>query len=125
MKNKQSGYILPFVVMVSSLVFFILFHEVTLYHSELTFYKEKQEITFLERLLQKTLKELKPILQENNFTDYQFFYEEGNVIINFETVSENQHKINIYIETTGKRKSKHILYYNIDEQNVEKWIEGR
>ncbi|MFZ3590316.1 competence type IV pilus minor pilin ComGG [Bacillus sp. DJP31] len=123
--NNQKGYILPFVLMLSTLLFFILSHQVTMYVTEMKFYQESKELQEIERMIQKSVKDMIVLVQDEAFQNKEILYEEGKVTIQLISESSTQKIITIRVQTINKRKSSVILYYDTVNQRITRWTEGR
>ncbi len=111
--------------MISSLLFFILSHQVSIYVIELKFYQEQKEIYDIERMLQKTVKDIHSLVQEGTLQSKEIHYQEGKTTLQITPSSSTQKMITFKIETIGRRKSSVILHYDTKNQQITRWIEGR
>ncbi|WP_456278306.1 competence type IV pilus minor pilin ComGG [Bacillus sp. AK128] len=123
--NNEKGYILPFVLVLSLLLFFLLSHQVSIYITDVRFYKEKFEWYHLERLIQKTMAGLEVSVEHGDFKNKEMTFEEGKAIIQFSTVSTTEKRIDITVQTNNRRKSSVILHYHLLENKLIKWTEAR
>jgi hypothetical protein len=124
MKNEQ-GFVLPFVMMISTLLLYILIHQVTVYVTEIKFYKEKLEVYALDRILQKSVKELQHLEIDASFQNVEIRYDEGNAIIQISASTLPEKTIKIKAETKEKRKTTVIVHYDTVHHEIVRWIEGR
>jgi hypothetical protein len=123
--NSQKGYILPFVMMMSTLVLFLLSHQIAMYMSDMQFYKEKFELYNIERIIQKSIKEVENLFEEETVQYKEVLYDEGKASFQLASYSPSQKRIKIVAQTNNKRKSTIILYYDFIEHKIIRWIEGR
>lgn len=123
MNNK--GYVLPMVMMISSLLFFILSHQVGLYVTDMKFYHEKFEMYKIDRLLQKGVKDIENALKDKELSSAQFVYDEGRATIQISTISQTQKNIRLSVLTNNSRTSTVILYYNPITKNIYRWLETK
>jgi hypothetical protein len=123
--NRENGYVLPFVMMISTLLLFMLTHQVTIYVTEIKFYKEKNELYAIDRILQKSVKDLQQVQINDSAQSKELHYDEGKAVLQIQASSLPLKTIYIKVETKEKRKSTVIVHYDIEEQEVVRWIEGR
>ncbi|MFD1736524.1 competence type IV pilus minor pilin ComGG [Bacillus salitolerans] len=123
MNDKERGYILPFVLMICTLLFLLLSNQLTLYVTGLKFYKEKEEIMKIERMLQKSLVEMKTIVNDTLSMSAVLFYEEGTVQYEMSEAGENFVTIDLTYTTTENRKRKVELIFDRHKMIFVSWIE--
>ncbi|MBM7660864.1 hypothetical protein JOC85_001636 [Bacillus mesophilus] len=123
--NNQKGYILPFVMMVSTLLFFLLSHQVSLYVTELRFYKEKFETYHLERMMQQSIGVVKQKTSIEDFSPGELVLDEGRSTIQFSNLSSTIKRVSITVQTKNKRRASVILHYDLVEKKLVQWIEVR
>lgn len=124
-RENNNGFVLPMVMIVSTLIFFILSHQISLYVTDMKFYKEKFETYKIDRLLQKGVRDVESALHNTYIASTQFFYEEGRANIQITAISPTQKNIRLTVVTNNNRSSTVILYYNPVDQKIYRWVEGR
>ncbi|KAA0549438.1 hypothetical protein FZW96_05890 [Bacillus sp. BGMRC 2118] len=122
---NQRGYALPLVMMISTLLLFILAHQLSLYRIESKFYNESAELYKIDRILQKVTKELKDVTADSSITTYVLQYEEGRADLTMNYHNSSLIQVQIKAVTNNNRKSTVIVYYDPVNNSVTKWIEGR
>jgi hypothetical protein len=123
--NRENGYVLPFVMMISTLILFILSHQVTIYVTEIKFYKEKAELYAIERILQKSVIDLQQIQINDTAQSKELKYDEGKAILQINATTLPVKTINIKVETNEQRKSTVIVHYDTVNFEIVRWIEVR
>ncbi|WP_246945954.1 competence type IV pilus minor pilin ComGG [Bacillus pinisoli] len=93
--------------------------------TDIRFYKERFQINSLETLLQKSMVEVKQRTEQKKFTNTTLKYEEGKSVITFVDIAPNQKRITITVQTDSKRKASVVLYLDVIESKVTRWVEVR
>jgi hypothetical protein len=122
---SQRGYILPFVMIVSTLLFFLLSHQVSLYVTELRFYKEKFETYNMDRMMQQSIGEVEQTVSIEDFSNKELVFDEGRSTIQFSNLSSTLKRVSVTVQTKNKRRASVILHYDTVEKKLVQWIEVR
>jgi hypothetical protein len=123
--NSQKGYVLPFVMMISTLILFLLSHQIAMYMTDMRFYKEKFELYSIERIIQKSIKEVENIFGEETVQYKEVLYDEGKATFQLSAYSPSQKRITIVAQTNNNRKSTIIIYYDFIDHKIVSWVERR
>ncbi|MBM6617305.1 competence type IV pilus minor pilin ComGG [Bacillus suaedaesalsae] len=122
---NQRGYVLPLVLMVSTLLLFILAHQLSLYVTESKFYNESSEIYKMDLILQKVTKDLKDVVADPSLKSKVYQFKEGSALLSMNYDNPSIIQVQIKVETKNNRKSSVLVHYDPVNNKITKWIEGR
>jgi hypothetical protein len=126
MKTNE-GFVTPLTVVSSFLILFFLLHQIQLLNTDRIALMEEQQIVLSESLVQMGTVDLMEVLKSSPVTEPQsgtFSYDDGTVSYTITVQEGNTLSITLMSETTEKRRSQVIMYYNQDTKTVTKWVEA-
>ncbi|PKR86059.1 competence type IV pilus minor pilin ComGG [Heyndrickxia camelliae] len=123
MKNEK-GFILPFTLMITFVVFFLLLSSVQIYLSEFRYLQEAKGYYIRNSMISLTLKTLMERIENQKMENQGVIsFEEGNVSFQIKSIDDNQYRIILTTHLSFGQETKNELIYDQTEKRISKWIE--
>jgi hypothetical protein len=126
--NRQAGFILPFVSMISFFLLLIILHLINIYHVEQLFLEEKiafYELESLNQLSAVQISEEIAVLDETMLPlNGMYSYPHGEVSYEVETYNTSLLKISLFSRTFTDREDHVLILYDNENNKIVRWVEG-
>lgn len=123
MKNEK-GFILPFTLMVTFVVFFVILTSVQIYVSESRYLHETEGYYVRNSMINLTLKTvMEDIENQKNDNNGLLSFEEGTVSYQIESMDDDKYRIILVTNLLYGQETKNELIYDKAEKRISKWIE--
>ena len=124
MKNEK-GFILPYTLMVTFLVFFVIFSSVQIYLSESKYLQETKGYYLKNSMIGLAMRTLIEQMENHHFLDRgMILFEEGNVSYQIEPIDDLRYRITLVTITSFGQQIKNQLLYDQSKKRISKWVEN-
>ncbi|MGV3464122.1 MAG: competence type IV pilus minor pilin ComGG [Heyndrickxia sp.] len=124
MKNEK-GFILPFTLMVTFVVFFLILSSVQIYLSESRYLQEAKGYYIRNSMVSLSMKTLMEHFENQKIEEYGVIsFEEGTVSFQIRPIEEHQYRIILTTRLSNGQETKNELIYDKAEKRILKWIES-
>jgi len=122
--KNEKGFILPFTLMITFVVFFLLLSSVQIYLSEFRYLQEAKGYYIRNSMISLTLKTLMERIENQKMENQGVIsFEEGNVSFQIKSIDDNQYRIILTTHLSFGQETKNELIYDQTEKRISKWIE--
>lgn len=123
MKNEK-GFVFPFTLMVTFVIFFIILSSVQIYISESRYLQEAKGYYTRNSMISLTMKTLMKRIENQKIEDHGVIsFEEGTVSFQIKPLDEHQYRIILTTLLSYGQETKNELIYDQVEKRISKWIE--
>ncbi|MBB2482162.1 hypothetical protein H5P36_18475 [Bacillus sp. APMAM] len=122
--KSEKGFILPYTLMVTFVVFFVILSSVQIYLSESRYLHETKSYYIRNSMISLTMKTLIERI-ENQKIKMQgvISYDEGKVSYQIELMDDGRYRIILVTYLSYGQVTKNELIYDQEDKRISKWIE--